>query len=54
VNRELCRIIDEPAEGPWGIRVERVKIKDFSLPERMKRQSRRPPYHRPRRSTCLW
>src|SRR6187455_913944 len=33
VNRELRRIIDEPTEGPWGIRVERVEIKDVSLPE---------------------
>jgi len=24
VNRELRRIIDEPTEGPWGVRVERV------------------------------
>ena len=32
VNRELRRIIDEPTEGPWGIRVERVEIKDVSLP----------------------
>jgi regulator of protease activity HflC (stomatin/prohibitin superfamily) len=37
VNRELRRIIDEPTEGPWGIRVERVEIKDVSLPEGMKR-----------------
>ena len=36
VNRELCRIIDELAEGPWGIRVERVEIKDVSLPDAMK------------------
>ena len=33
VNRELRRIIDEPTEGPWGIRVERVEIKDVSLPD---------------------
>jgi regulator of protease activity HflC (stomatin/prohibitin superfamily) len=37
VNRELRRVIDEPTEGPWGIRVERVEIKDVSLPEGMKR-----------------
>src|ERR1700687_1405666 len=37
VNRELRRIIDEPTEGPWGIRVERVEVKDVSLPEGMKR-----------------
>src|ERR1700743_2305935 len=37
VNRELRRIIDEPTEEPWGVRVERVEIKDVSLPEGMKR-----------------
>ncbi len=37
VNRQLCRIIDEPTEEPWGIKVERVEIKDVSLPEGMKR-----------------
>ncbi|HUC59272.1 MAG TPA: SPFH domain-containing protein [Streptosporangiaceae bacterium] len=37
VNRQLCRVIDEPTEGPWGVKVERVEIKDVSLPEGMKR-----------------
>jgi regulator of protease activity HflC (stomatin/prohibitin superfamily) len=37
VNRQLQRIIDEPTEGPWGVKVERVEIKDVSLPEGMKR-----------------
>jgi regulator of protease activity HflC (stomatin/prohibitin superfamily) len=41
VNRELRQIIDEPTEGPWGIRVERVEIKDVSLPEGMKRSMAR-------------
>ena len=41
VNRELRRIIDEPTEGPWGIRVERVEIKDVSLPESRKRSMSR-------------
>jgi hypothetical protein len=41
VNRELHRIIDEPTESPWGIRVERVEIKDVSLPESMKRSMSR-------------
>ena len=41
VNRELRRIIDEPTEQPWGIRVERVEIKDVSLPEGMKRSMSR-------------
>src|SRR3974390_3424836 len=31
INRELRRIIGEPTEGPWGIRVERGEIKDGSL-----------------------
>src|ERR1700733_4661336 len=37
VNRELRRVIDEPTEAPWGIRVERVEVKDVSLPGGMKR-----------------
>src|ERR1700747_522735 len=41
VTRKLRRIIDEPTEGPWGIRVERVEIKDVSLPEQMKRSMSR-------------
>jgi regulator of protease activity HflC (stomatin/prohibitin superfamily) len=41
VNRELRRIIDEPTEGPWGIRVERVELKDVSLPDAMKRSMSR-------------
>src|ERR1700727_1716866 len=41
VNRELRRIIDEPTEEPWGVRVERVEIKDVSLPEGMKRSMSR-------------
>jgi regulator of protease activity HflC (stomatin/prohibitin superfamily) len=41
VNRELRRIIDEPTEGPWGVKVERVEIKDVSLPEGMKRSMAR-------------
>ncbi len=41
VNKELRRIIDEPTEGPWGVKVERVEIKDVSLPEGMKRSMAR-------------
>src|SRR6201984_2797750 len=41
VNRELRRVIDGPTQGPWGIRVERVEIKDVSLPEGMKRSMSR-------------
>lgn len=41
INAELRRIIDEITEGPWGIRIERVEIKDVSLPEGMKRSMAR-------------
>src|ERR1700749_4681080 len=41
VNRERPRILDEPTEGPWGVRVERVELKDVSLPENMKRSMSR-------------
>jgi regulator of protease activity HflC (stomatin/prohibitin superfamily) len=36
-NAQLKDVIDEPTEQPWGIRVERVEVKDVSLPESMKR-----------------
>jgi regulator of protease activity HflC (stomatin/prohibitin superfamily) len=41
INFELRRIIDEMTENPWGIRIERVEIKDVSLPESMKRSMAR-------------
>jgi regulator of protease activity HflC (stomatin/prohibitin superfamily) len=54
VNAELRRIIDEPTEGPWGIRVERVEIKDVSLPEGMKRSmSRQAEAERERRARII-
>jgi len=54
VNRELRRIIDEPTEGPWGIRVERVEIKDVNLPEGMKRSmSRQSEAERERRARII-
>jgi hypothetical protein len=54
VNRELRRIIDEPTEGPWGVRVERVEIKDVSLPESMKRSmSRQAQAERERRARII-
>jgi regulator of protease activity HflC (stomatin/prohibitin superfamily) len=37
INAELREIMDEMTENPWGVRVERVEIKDVSLPEGMKR-----------------
>jgi regulator of protease activity HflC (stomatin/prohibitin superfamily) len=54
VNKELRRIIDEPTEGPWGVRVERVEIKDVSLPEQMKRSmSRQAEAERERRARII-
>ena len=54
VNRELRRVIDEPTEGPWGVRVERVEIKDVSLPESMKRSmSRQAEAERERRARII-
>jgi regulator of protease activity HflC (stomatin/prohibitin superfamily) len=54
VNRELRRIIDEPTEGPWGVRVERVELKDVSLPENMKRSmSRQAEAERERRARII-
>src|SRR5213595_1974668 len=54
VNRELRRVIDEPTEGPWGIRVERVELKDVSLPDSMKRSmSRQAEADRERRARII-
>ena len=41
INRQLREIIDEITEGPWGVMIERVEIKDVSLPEGMKRSMAR-------------
>jgi regulator of protease activity HflC (stomatin/prohibitin superfamily) len=54
VNRELRRTLDEPTEEPWGIRVERVELKDVSLPENMKRSmSRQAEAERERRARII-
>src|SRR3954451_14670428 len=54
VNRELSRVIDEPTEGPWGVRVERVELKDVSLPDGMKRSmSRQAEAERERRARII-
>jgi regulator of protease activity HflC (stomatin/prohibitin superfamily) len=41
INAELRTIMDAMTEGPWGIKIERVEIKDVSLPEGMKRSMAR-------------
>jgi regulator of protease activity HflC (stomatin/prohibitin superfamily) len=54
VNKKLRATIDEPTEEPWGIRVERVEIKDVSLPEGMKRSmSRQAEAERERRARII-
>ncbi|MFD0900213.1 slipin family protein [Actinomadura sediminis] len=41
INAKLRTIIDEITQDPWGILIERVEIKDVSLPEGMKRSMAR-------------
>jgi regulator of protease activity HflC (stomatin/prohibitin superfamily) len=54
INSELRAIIDEPTEGPWGIKIERVEIKDVALPETMKRSmSRQAEAERERRARVI-
>ncbi len=55
VNAHLKDVIDEPTEEPWGIRVERVELKDVSLPESMKRSmSRQAEAERERRARIIF
>ena len=54
INARLKDVIDEPTEEPWGIRVERVEVKDVSLPESMKRSmSRQAEAERERRARII-
>jgi len=54
VNAHLKDVIDVPTEEPWGIRVERVEVKDVSLPESMKRSmSRQAEAERERRARII-
>lgn len=54
VNAELKDVIGEPTEQPWGIRVERVEVKDVSLAEAMKRSmSRQAEAERERRARII-
>jgi len=41
INAELRDIMDAMTEDPWGVKIERVEIKDVSLPEGMKRSMAR-------------
>jgi regulator of protease activity HflC (stomatin/prohibitin superfamily) len=54
INVHLKEVIDAPTEEPWGIRVERVEVKDISLPESMKRSmSRQAEAERERRARII-
>jgi regulator of protease activity HflC (stomatin/prohibitin superfamily) len=54
VNAKLKAVIDAPTEEPWGIRVERVEVKDISLPDAMKRSmSRQAEAERERRARII-
>ena len=54
INADLRAVIDEPTEGPWGVKVERVELKDVALPESMKRsRSRQAEAERERRARII-
>jgi regulator of protease activity HflC (stomatin/prohibitin superfamily) len=54
VNARLKEVIDAPTEEPWGVRVERVEVKDISLPDSMKRSmSRQAEAERERRARII-
>jgi regulator of protease activity HflC (stomatin/prohibitin superfamily) len=54
VNAELKAVIDAPTEGPWGLSIERVEVKDIALPETMKRSmSRQAEAERERRARVI-
>jgi len=54
INAHLKDVIGAPTKEPWGIRVERVEIKDVSLPESMKRSmSRQAEAERERRARII-
>ena len=54
LGAELTDIIDAPSEQPWGVKVERVEVKDVTLPESMKRSmSRQAEAERERRARVI-
>ncbi|WP_185059748.1 SPFH domain-containing protein [Pseudonocardia eucalypti] len=53
INGELKAVIDTPTED-WGIRIDRVEVKDISLPEGMRRSmSRQAEAERERRARVI-
>ena len=54
INDQLKSVIDAPTEGPWGLLIERVEVKDIALPETMKRSmSRQAEAERERRARVI-
>jgi regulator of protease activity HflC (stomatin/prohibitin superfamily) len=54
INAELQAVIDTPTEGPWGLHIERVEVKDVALPDSMKRSmSRQAEAERERRARVI-
>jgi regulator of protease activity HflC (stomatin/prohibitin superfamily) len=54
ISARIKDVIDAPTEEPWGIRVERIEVKDVSLPESMKRSmSRQAEAERERRALII-
>lgn len=54
INAELKGVIDAPTEEPWGLRVERVEVRDVALPDGMKRSmSRQAEAERERRARVI-
>ncbi|HVE97708.1 MAG TPA: SPFH domain-containing protein [Mycobacteriales bacterium] len=54
INAQLKDIIDRLTEGPWGIAIDLVEIKDVQLPETMKRSmSRQAEAERERRARII-
>ncbi|WP_051385605.1 SPFH domain-containing protein [Actinokineospora inagensis] len=54
INAELQSVIDAPTEGPWGLHIDRVEVKDVALPEGMKRSmSRQAEAERERRARVI-
>ncbi len=53
INAELRAVIDTPTED-WGVRIDRVEVKDISLPESMRRSmSRQAEAERDRRARVI-
>ncbi|THJ69348.1 slipin family protein [Candidatus Frankia alpina] len=54
INLQLKSVIDAPTEEPWGLRIERVEVKDIALPDSMKRSmSRQAEAERERRARVI-